>query len=58
MRGETSAIVNGLRRVKNYINIPDEKELKKTIKSKTVKLRGCFCLSPRKGMLVYFYIGG
>ncbi len=39
MRGETSAIVNGLRRVKNYINIPDEQELKKTIKSKTVKLR-------------------
>ena len=39
MRGEASAVTNGLRRLKNYINIPDEKELKKIIKSKTVKLK-------------------
>ena len=39
MRSETSAVVNGLRRLKNNISIPDEKEIKKSIKSKTVKLR-------------------
>lgn len=37
MKSETSAVVNGLRRLKNKVNIPQEAELKNIIKNKTEK---------------------